>query len=397
MDDPRLGTRLNRTWRLEAVLGRGATSTVYRTRNRAGELRAVKLLHRHLVGESEIVRRFFREATLGRSLDHPVAVPVLAQGRSQRGEPFLVLPLLSGQSLESHVASNGARSRHALIVADRILDLLAHAHPRGILHRDLKPDNVFIESNGSVRVLDFGVAQYHRASFTSLTGVGTILGTPGYMPPEQAQIGGRAEVRSDLWAVGAILFFMLTGRPVRFHENDAVELLLAATTPAPRLGSSVGTADPELCELVDRALAFEAEGRFADADAMRAAVRTAYRSLHGGSVPDRVLERRRHERLPSAFPLGIHARRGARVGVCRSYGRTGLLVATPSRFASGEPVELEFPRSCTGLSPFRARGQIMHSRFDGSGPLCQLAAIRLDRPLPTLTHERLVDRVASRA
>jgi serine/threonine-protein kinase len=380
--------------RLLGVLGQGASATVFRAMHpEHGEV-ALKILDRKLATNDQVVRRFAREARVLDAIVHPVAVPVLKRGTTDLGEPYLVLRLLFGCDLEDHVIAHGPSVAEALIVADRVLDLLSQVHKMGVLHRDIKPQNVFVERSGAIRVLDFGVARAKAPNESSLTAIGMLLGTPGYMSPEQARGEIDIDARSDLWAVGAVLFFMLTGRPVRSAETALCEVALAAKTPAPALADFVPGVDPALAELVDRALSFDRTARFQRADAMRAAVRAAYTRLFRGQIPSRLgtgSERRRHERFPSAFAVGLHARRGPRVGVCRSYGQRGLLVATPSRFACGERLFVELPASCTGSTPIRASGKVVRTMSDdGSGVLSELAAIHLDEPLPSSAHRRIV-------
>jgi eukaryotic-like serine/threonine-protein kinase len=403
-DDSRLGSMIAGRWRLEAVLGRGSAGSVFVARDARGGRVALKILNAEWAAAPQSVERFVREARIASMLRHPVAVPVLADGVTDDGEPFLVMELLRGNDLERHLSAAGIPVADAMIVADRILDLLDRAHRLGIVHRDLKPQNVFIEASGAIRVLDFGIARMCGPDEERLTQVGFVLGTPGYMAPEQARGDQRDDLRSDLWAVGAILFSLLSGRPVRYDDDPLIELTLAVTTPAPKLSSVAPRIDRGLAELVDRALGFEPHERFQSAQAMQRALSACYERLFGMPMPRRVrprarpgrADRRRHERLPSAFAVGLHARRGPRVGVCRSYARSGLVIASPSRFAPGETIEVELPGSCTGSSPLLAPGRVVRvGRNPEGGVFSELTVIELAAPIPPFAHRRITDRLAA--
>jgi hypothetical protein len=159
-------------------------------------------------------------------------------------------------------------------IAGALLDVLAAAHDKGIVHRDLKPENLFLTTKGEVKVLDFGIARFRDgAAQTTGTRTGSVMGTPAFMPPEQA-LGDTANVdnRTDLWAVGATMYTLLSGRTV--HEADTLnKLLLAAMTkPAPPLAGILPGIAPALAAVVDRALAFDQAHRWPDARSMRAAL-----------------------------------------------------------------------------------------------------------------------------
>jgi serine/threonine protein kinase len=406
MSHERTQARMAGKWLLERELGRGAAGAVYQARGPGGGSVAVKLLDPALAASDAALRRFAREARVATLLDHPVAVPVIETGITRAGEPFLVMEYLDGLDLERHAASRPASIGDALIVADRILDLLRHAHGLGILHRDLKPGNVFVERSGAVRVLDFGVARLRNPDESVLTRVGVPIGTPGYMSPEQARGESRVDARSDLWSVGAILFFLLARRPIRCELGELAEIAFAASTPAPPLLLAAPSLDPALGELVDRALAFEPDARFQSAYQMQAAVREAYErvvdkplpNLEADTVVDlelptlrRVPDRRRHQRMSGAFAVGLHARRGVRVGLCRSYSREGILIASPSRFATGESLEIELPASWAGATRLRARGRVMRVTSDRlAGLFSEQTAIALEQPFPLAAHQRIV-------
>ena len=169
-----------------------------------------------------------------------------------------------------------------------VLSVLSAAHARGIVHRDLKPENLFITREGKVKVLDFGLARPREGSPTQ-TKAGTVFGTPAFMAPEQA-LGRTSEVDalSDLWAVGATAFLLLTGRLVHQSPTSAGMLALSATEPAPAIASVAHDIPPILGKIVDRALSFDKAARWPTARAMRAALLDAGRIVWPSDGPDGV-------------------------------------------------------------------------------------------------------------
>jgi eukaryotic-like serine/threonine-protein kinase len=277
----RLGTTLKSKWRLDALLGMGGMACVYSATHRNGKRAAVKLLHPLISHEPSLRKRFLREGYLANKVRHPGAVEVIDDDVTEDGAVFLVMELLEGESLQARnsrlkVLAPG----EVLRIADQLLDVLVAAHAEGIVHRDLKPDNVFLHRDGRVKVLDFGIARLREPASVKATATGTSMGTPAYMPPEQARgLWEEVDARSDLWAVGATMFVALTGRDV--HRARTInELLLAAMTKkAPPLSEIAPHLPPEVCAVVDRALAFDRDERFPDARAMQAAVRAALATL----------------------------------------------------------------------------------------------------------------------
>ena len=280
----RIGLVLRDKWRLDDLLGVGGMAAVYAaTHVNNGRRGAIKLLHPELAVNDEVRGRFLREGYAANKVEHPGTVAVLDDDVTEDGAVYLVMELLEGETLEARrEATSFLHPADVLPIIDRILDVLVAAHAKGIVHRDLKPDNVFLCSDGVVKVLDFGIARVREASGggrQTMANAGP-MGTPAYMPPEQAR-GRWSEVdaRSDLLAVGATMFTLLTGLLV--HEAETVnELLLAAMTkPAPPLASVMPGVSPELAEVVDRALAYAQEDRWADAATMQSALRLVPQSF----------------------------------------------------------------------------------------------------------------------
>ncbi|HEY2514727.1 MAG TPA: serine/threonine-protein kinase [Polyangiaceae bacterium] len=282
----RLGTTLKAKYRLEALLGVGGMAAVYSATHRNAKRVAVKILHTPLSLHADMRARFVREGYVANSVGHPGAVAVLDDDVADDGAAFLVMELLEGETLNEVQLRLGPPLPlpTVLAVARGLLDVLTSAHERSIVHRDIKPANVFLTCDGQVKVLDFGVARMRDGSGSNPTNTGLALGTPAFMAPEQAL--GRAEVdgRADVWAVGASMFTLLSGKQVHGGESSQETLILAAT----RMARSVATVRPDLppivVQLVDKALAFALEDRWATAAAMRDAVDSAIAKSEGGPI-----------------------------------------------------------------------------------------------------------------
>jgi serine/threonine-protein kinase len=273
----KVGTVLDDIWKLDAVLGVGATAAVYAARRRNGQQAAIKLLHTRYTHHENVRARLRREARVSKAIDHPGAVAIRGQGSCKRAGVFLVMELLEGETLDSYSRRRGTLpANEALRIAYFMLDVLAKAHSKGIIHRDVKPENVFLTRTGHLKLLDFGVAGVRKGpSDPGLTGTRTLLGTPGFMAPEQAlALHDEVDARSDVWSVGATVFTLLTNRSVHLEASTGNELLIyAATKPAPSLATVMPDAAPELVRCVDRALAFDKEDRWPSARAMQDAIR----------------------------------------------------------------------------------------------------------------------------
>ena len=286
--DARIGTVLRGKYRLDRILGAGGMAAVYAAEHRNGNRVAVKILHTSAAADRGVRERFLREGYAANAVQHPGAVRTLDDDLAEDGAAFLVMELLVGESLAERVDRRGGRLTvpSALTIAHRLLDVLAAAHDKQIVHRDIKPDNVFLTNEGEVKVLDFGIARCGTPLPKSLaTRAGMLLGTPGFMAPEQV-LGEqeRVDARSDLWSVGATLYFCISGRFV--HDGDTVERILVRTASErvrPIL-ELVPDLHPAIAELVDKALAMDPAARHTDARAMRRAIDDAYSRAFRGSI-----------------------------------------------------------------------------------------------------------------
>jgi serine/threonine-protein kinase len=270
-------------YRVDAFLAAGTMANVYAATHRNGSRVALKVLHREYAFDPKLTERFKREGYFANSIGHPGVVRAIDDDFTEDGCPFLVMELLEGETLEQRRVRKGGRLEllEALGIADAILDVLAAAHEKHVLHRDMKPDNVFLTKTGELKLLDFGVARWDDGLAASeMTGAGMVLGTPAFMPPEQA-LGRREEVdaRSDLWGVGAMLFVVLTGRPVHAGDDAKQKLIATARTPAQPIQQVEPNVPRSVAQVIDRALAFDRDARWPDANAMREALRWARMSL----------------------------------------------------------------------------------------------------------------------
>jgi len=275
----RVGSVLQQKWRLDSLLGIGGTACVYAATHRNGKRAAVKILHPDLSMNEGIVVRFLREGYVANKLEHPGAVSVLDDDRAPDGSVYLVMDLLHGHSLERYAKPGGERLELARVlrIADEMLDVLAVAHSMKIVHRDLKPANVFLTREGQTRVLDFGIARLLEATGDAMaTQTGAAIGTPAFMPPEQARgQWDSVDGRTDLWAVGATMFALIAGDRPRRGQSVQEELYQAMTTPLPSLAAMAPHAPPAVVAVIDRAVSFDMAARWPDARAMQAALRAA--------------------------------------------------------------------------------------------------------------------------
>ncbi len=325
--DARLGRVLKGKYRLDRVLGIGGMATVYAATHRNKKRVAIKMLHPELSIRENIRSRFLREGYVANSVDHPGAVSVHDDDVAEDGSAFLVMELLEGVSVEELATSRaGEKLPIELVVSigDALLDVLVAAHAKGIVHRDLKPANLFLTNDGRLEVLDFGIARLHDETAGEATAVGAMLGTPAYMAPEQAMgESTKIDAQTDLWAVGATLFVLVSGELVHDGVNAQQLMVHAATKRARPIVSVAPDVPAPLAQLVDKALAFDKAERWLSAKEMREALQSACveatgtRSQHSrGWIEQQPLKRRSRQRLPPAK--------------CRA-GRHSLRLWTPLR------------------------------------------------------------------
>ena len=265
------GARLG-PYEVLSPLGAGGMGEVYRARDdRLGRLVAIKILPAELASDSERLCRFEQESRSASSLNHPNIVTIYEVGRVD-DRHYIAMELVEGKTVREIVAAGPLALRKALQIASQAADGLAKAHAAGIVHRDLKPENLMISDDGFVKILDFGLAKLVEASKPELsaietiaepkTGAGVVLGTVGYMSPEQAT-GRAVDFRSDQFSLGAVLYEVVTGKRA-FQRDTAVETLAAILRDEPEPIASLNSRIPApVCWIIERCLAKDPQERFA--------------------------------------------------------------------------------------------------------------------------------------
>jgi tRNA A-37 threonylcarbamoyl transferase component Bud32 len=267
---------------LEAELGQGGMSVVYRARRLDDDRRvALKVLNEAIARQPDARARLLREAEATRRIDHPAAAAVLAVSPEDAERPYLVVELVEGETLRAFVERQGRVEppELAALLVWRLADVLAHAHARGVIHRDLKPENVMITQEGELKLLDFGIA--HVADAARLTLTGSLVGSPAHMAPEVID-GQRADAASDVFSLGTILFWLVTGA-LPFTAETASALfrrILAGDHPDPQeLQPALGNG---LRRVLEGMLATARAERLADGAAARDALAA---ELEAADVP----------------------------------------------------------------------------------------------------------------
>jgi serine/threonine-protein kinase len=277
--EKRVGTVVDGRWRIDSLLGWGSTSAVYGATHRNGQRAALKILHRSLCADAAITERFLREAGIANGIKHRAIVPVRDDGMTEDRCAYLVLELLEGETLDERLERAGGRIalEDFARIFEELMSAIAAVHAAGVVHRDLKPQNVFIAATGEVKLLDFGTARIlDRAAGYPISAEGLVVGTASFMSPEQA-MGSRDEVdaQSDVWSLGAMIFTLLSGEYVHVGRDSHARLLAAASKPARLLSNVAPSVDERVATVVDRALAFSKEERWPDVQSMRVAFRVA--------------------------------------------------------------------------------------------------------------------------
>ena len=341
------------SYEIVSSLGAGGMGEVYRARDESlGREVAIKVLPKELASDPDRLRRFEQEARAAAALNHPNILAVYGFSTTEEHAPYLVTELLQGQTLRERLQQGEIPVRKAVEFALQTARGLAAAHDRGIVHRDLKPENLFLTRDGVVKILDFGLAKLIVPKVTSKTSVatasftevGVVLGTAGYMSPEQVR-GQVVDHRSDIFSLGAILYEMLSGKRA-FEGKTAADTMSAILKEEPaELSASGRSLPPALGRIVDRCLEKEPAERFQSA-----------RDLAFN------LELLSREETGSGAAVALPARKGRRWGIA-ALGALALLGAAglgflarglKSRTENSSPAELRRLTDFVGMEEFPA-------------------------------------------
>lgn len=383
----RRGFLLDGKWRIDELLGEGGVGAVYGASHARNSARvAVKVLHADVAREHGARERFLQEGYAANRVGHAGVVRVLDDGTSEEGLVYLVMERLTGASLEAVAERAGGQLPLDQVLKYTLawLEVIAAAHAAGIVHRDLKPENVFICDDGSLRVLDFGLAKMREAvSQMRLTTTGVPLGTPAFMPREQALANwDEVDARSDVYSLGASVFALVTGHLVHEARSVPEMIVKVCTTDAMPLARAAPHVPAAIGRVIDRALASRRDDRFANAGTMLAALRAAMASpIDAGS---RVTLASESSADSGAFDDTVAMRRRSEVGVAAA-GPTGGPIG-PDRFALARNAALrttDMPVS-SGTSGQRLRTGALATLL-GVGAIVGVgtAIYFLTRPTPT--------------
>lgn len=272
-----VGSTVAGKYHIDRLIGRGGMGAVFQATNAAiGKRVALKFLGAETSKDGDAATRFQREAEAASLAESPHIVQIFDSGRSERGLPFLVMELLTGEDLRARLRREGRLDNESCVrIGVQILKALRQAHAAGIVHRDLKPDNVFLcrreDEPSFVKIVDFGISKLQQSpGVDTLTHKGAVLGTAFYMSPEQAQSFPDIDGRTDLFSVGAILYEMLTGEPPHTAPTYEAVLIAICTRDAPDVRQKAPNVPEKLARVVARALQRERAERYDSANEMLA-------------------------------------------------------------------------------------------------------------------------------
>jgi tetratricopeptide (TPR) repeat protein len=361
------GTLVGGRFEIESLAGKGGMGAVYRARDRTtGGIAAVKILHDEAPADHH--ERLAREARLLSELTHPAFVRYLAFG-DERGRPFLAMEWLDGEDLAARLRRDGLGAGDAVRIALRVAAALGAAHARGIVHRDVKPSNLFLVDGDPdrVKLLDFGIARVQAAN-DAMTRTGAVIGTPRYMAPEQARGSRELDARADVFSLGCVLFECLAGKPPFTGSNSAAVFAKILLEEAPPISSVRDDLPGELEELVARMLAKQPAARPRDGAAVAAELETI------GEVGDAL-----HQRSTGERDSGVTAGEQRLVCVVFAAQAMGDPAATPELDASGVRTLADSPTTATDtIAEVSATYTVDAAPPPPGGPLRAVSAVIAD-------------------
>jgi serine/threonine-protein kinase len=318
MGEYAVGQRIG-DYEILGVLGAGGMGKVYKVRNVISDrVEAMKILLPDLLGQKDLADRFLREIKVLASLSHP-NIAALRTALTMDNQLVMIMEFVDGVTISSRLRDGAIPPALAIKYIDQVLDALSYAHKQNIIHRDIKPANMMLTPDGTVKLMDFGIAR--SASDRSLTMTGTTLGSLNYMPPEQVK-GDPADNRSDLYSLGVSLYEMVTGQlPFSADSNYAMMAAHLQEAPKPPIVLRPGIPQP-LNQIILMALAKDPGQRFQSADAFRGALRSVSGTVAGAGSAETFVDPSSYVPSPSANP-----------GVATSLFAQTPSPATPTRMA----------------------------------------------------------------
>lgn len=302
-----IGQVLRGSFRVDGVIARGGMGVVYEGTQLALDRRvAIKTILTDTANRDHVIQRFLREVKISSRLNHPNIVQVIDGGNTETGLCYLVMEYLEGSTLAEHVPQGkGLELGEAFEIFEQVCAGVREAHHHGLIHRDLKPENIFLvdRARGGVhaKVLDFGVAKALEGADSGLTLESTSLGTPGYMAPEQIGSAADADERSDVYSLGAVLYFMISGKMAFTGKTPSTVILNQLQGEPAEIDWSAAEIGDELRQVISKAVAREPGDRFQDTAEMLAALGAARSALPFGSGSGK---KRRSAATVSAIAIG---------------------------------------------------------------------------------------------
>jgi len=279
-----VGETISERYEIEQLVGHGGMSSVYKAKDSLLERHvALKILHEQYSSDEDFVERFKREARSVAQLQHPNIVTVIDRGEED-GRQYIVFEFIDGENLKEHVVRAGRLEvQEALEIAVEVARGLAFAHEQGLVHRDVKPQNILLNGDGRAKVTDFGIAR--SVEVDGMTQTGTVLGTSNYIAPEQAS-GQPVDAHSDVYALGVVLYELLAGEVPFPGESFIAVAMKHMHEPAPNLLDVRGDVPPRVAAAIDRALEKDPEQRFPTMDAFAAELEACLAELDRGPDGD---------------------------------------------------------------------------------------------------------------
>ena len=250
-------------YRIESLVARSGMASIFRAIDEdTGRTVAIKVPHPEMEADPQLFDRFKREQEIGEKLDHPGVMKVFKDPKKSR--VYMVMEWVEGQLLRNIVATGKLPAERATRIASRVCDALDYIHSHGVVHRDMKPENIMVNADDQIKLIDFGIAANEGSRRLTFAKLSNVMGTPDYISPEQVK-GKRGDGRSDIYAMGVMLYEMLTGK-VPFTGNNAFlimnDRLLNNPMPPRELEPSIS---PQLQEIIYRALERDPKNRYATA------------------------------------------------------------------------------------------------------------------------------------